>query len=416
MLSPEYIERMTEGAEEIAEKLHTEVLKDIVNRLCRLVENSENLRLGAQSRYQIEVLQEAGYLLTDIRKDIAQATGLEEEEIQSVFEKAGITALAYDKAIYDKVGLPTPNPKYSPVLYRLLQRAYERTNGEWLNYTLSMLRGANDKFIQATDEAYWQIITGTWSSGEVLKKTILRLSQHGVMVTYPSGHTDTLETAVTRALRTAVGQTCGDITAEVAQENGVTCFLTSAHLGARPTHNLWQGQVFWVDWREFARRAQTLPFGKMTFVDAIENGEIPEATPQVKAKYREFCQATDVYSITGLCGINCRHSFSPFFDGLSTNPWEDIDLSGNDERYRLEQQQRAMERRIRKMRRDLDCLEQALSVISDEFTREPIEDEHDSLLQRLRSAMAEYQAFSTANGLPMREERIEIARKTMPVL
>lgn len=55
----------------------------------------------------------------------------------------------------------------------------------------------------------------------------------GVRVYYPSGHSDTLETAALRALRTGISQMSGEITNARMEEMGWDIILVSAHLGAR---------------------------------------------------------------------------------------------------------------------------------------------------------------------------------------
>ena len=81
------------------------------------------------------MLQESGYLLEDIQKEIADKTKKQERELKSAFEEAGIKAIERDDAIYRAVGLsPTPLLQ-SPALLRILERDYNATCGEWRNLT-----------------------------------------------------------------------------------------------------------------------------------------------------------------------------------------------------------------------------------------------------------------------------------------
>ena len=52
----------------------------------------------------------------------------------------------------------------------------------------------------------------------------------------------------------------------------------------------------------------------------------------------------------GLCGVNCRHRFFPYFEG-TTPSFEQYDEEANKKAYDLTQEQRAIERKIRKAKR-----------------------------------------------------------------
>ena len=67
MLDPDYILHVSEGAEEISELLHTEIINRIVERIMVRVGRGEDYLLTATDKWNIEVLQDAGYLMEDIQ-------------------------------------------------------------------------------------------------------------------------------------------------------------------------------------------------------------------------------------------------------------------------------------------------------------------------------------------------------------
>ena len=93
MLTPSYLLHAVEPAEEIAEKLHQDLVNRIVERILLRVQRGDNYILTAADKWQIETMQEAGFLLEDIQKEIAKATGYMEEEIKQAMEDAGVRAL-----------------------------------------------------------------------------------------------------------------------------------------------------------------------------------------------------------------------------------------------------------------------------------------------------------------------------------
>lgn len=89
MLTPEYLLNISEGSEEIAEFLHTDIMNRIIERIMIRLERGEEYILTSVDKWQIETLQEAGFLLEDIKKEIARRTGEQEKEIAEAFEEAG---------------------------------------------------------------------------------------------------------------------------------------------------------------------------------------------------------------------------------------------------------------------------------------------------------------------------------------
>ena len=105
MLTPEYLQRITEGAEEISSSLHRNIMDMIIKRIMARLGRGEEYLLTQTDRWQIQVLQESGELLEDIQKEIADKTKLQQKEIKDAFIDAGITSLKWDDAVYIAAGL-----------------------------------------------------------------------------------------------------------------------------------------------------------------------------------------------------------------------------------------------------------------------------------------------------------------------
>lgn len=116
------------------------------------------------------------------------------------------------------------------------------------------------------------------------------------------------------------------------------CGRQQAHSGARPEHALWQGKVF--------SRSGTHP------------------------KYPDFRSSTGYGTGPGLGGWNCRHSWFPFFEGISDPAYTAAELDEmsakkytyNGEKlteYEAAQKQRAIERNIRRWKREYKAMEAA---------------------------------------------------------
>lgn len=153
MLTPEYLYRITEGAEDIASQLHSNIMQKIIERMMIRIGRGEDYLLTAADKWQIEVLQEAGYLLEDIQKELADKTKKQVKEIQEAMEDAGVQALQWDDKIYQAAGLSPVPLLQSPALMRLMQRNYEATTGEWNNFARTTA-GVIGKYYQWNGQIY----------------------------------------------------------------------------------------------------------------------------------------------------------------------------------------------------------------------------------------------------------------------
>ena len=78
--------------------------------------------------------------------------------------------------------------------------------------------------------------TGAFDYKTAVKQAVDSLADDMPMVTYPSGHTDSIEVAARRAVLTGVNQTTGKLQVARMDEMGCEFVETSAHGGARPSH------------------------------------------------------------------------------------------------------------------------------------------------------------------------------------
>jgi len=393
MLPPDYLARIMEGAEEVASRLHTDILNDVIKRIMIRLDRGDSYVLTATDKWQLETLLESGYLREDIEREIAKRTGLQKKVVRKSFEDAGVRSLKYDDAVYRNAGISTTPLAQSPMLVRTLQIMYERTMGEWENITRTTANEAQKLFIQVCDNAYTQVMSGAKTRSQAVKEAVEKVSKDGVVITYPTGHTDTIEVATARAVRTGITQGAAQITLERMQEMGVDLVLTSSHLGARPTHEPWQGKVFHVDF-------------------SVLSGRLRSADTKTQAgathEYPDLVEATRYGYVDGLCGANCRHSMMPYIEGITKNPFEQFDTEENKKRYDLEQKQREMERKIRKVKREVQGLQTAIDN-ADELTKPGLEQQHQKRAQRLTELNKEYKQFCEDNGLKTRQERLSIA-------
>lgn len=383
MLTPDYLKRVAEGSEAIASSLHNYIIGRLIEAIMIRLGRGEDYLFTSSDRWRIQVLQDAGYLLQDIMQEIAQHTHLQKKEIAEAMEEAEIKAVKYDNSVYASAGITEEALELSPVITRILQRDYAATVGEWSNMTRTTAEAAQSLFISECDNAYHKVMTGAVSYTQAVREAVDIIAQNGVTVKYPTGHRDTIETATARAVRTGIAQAAGDISMERMKEQEWDIILVSAHIGARTgdggqnpgNHLWWQGQFY-------SRTGQDKRYPPFS-VTGYGTGE-------------------------GLSGWNCRHSFGPG-DGVN-NPYKDIETEDNVRLEKLEQRQRALERRIRKTKQMVMGLQTAVDTCNDDALRIELQEELDRksyLLQRQNRA---YNDFCQSNGLRPLADRLRIAK------
>lgn len=386
MLTPEYLYRITEWAEDIASQLHANIIQKIIERMMIRLGRGEDYLLTATDKWQIEVLQEAGYLLEDIQKEIADKTKKQVKEIQEAMEDAGVQALQWDDKIYQAAGLSPVPLLQSPALMRIMQRNYEATAGEWRNFTRTTANEAQRLFINQMDNAYNMVVSGAVSYTEAVRDAINNVSETGMKVNYPSGYKMSVEAATMMIVRTGISQAAAEVSLERMKEMDWDIVLVSAHLGARTgdggmnpgNHLWWQGQFY-------SRTGRT-------------------------KEYPDFKTATGYGTGEGLCGWNCRHSFGPG-DGIN-NPFseKDIAYADNYKIEKLQQRQRTLERRIRDSKRKVQNLQTAVDNCKDEKLKFELQQKLDRKSYTLSQQNKAYKQYCKDNNLKEYAERLKVAK------
>lgn len=382
MLTPEYLYRITEGAEEIASQLHANIMQKIIERMMIRLGRGEDYLLTATDKWQIEVLQDSGYLLEDIQKEISDKTKKQQKEIKEAMEDAGVTALLWDDKIYHNAGLsPTPLSQ-SPNLVRILERNYRATNAEWRNFTRTTALDSQRLFINQIDRAYNMVVSGAVSYTEAVRDVIDNVTETGVKVKYPTGREISIEAATMMIVRTGVSQAAAEVTMQRMRDMKWGIVLVSSHIGARnkgtipENHELWQGQFY--------------------------------SLPEYDNTFHDFYYQTGYGTAVGLCGVNCLHSFGPG-DG-ENNSFEKYDTEENKRVYEMQQRQRLLERRIRDSKRTIQNLQIAIDNSGDDKLKFELQQKLDRKSYTLSQQNKAYKQYCKDNDLKEYAERLRVAR------
>lgn len=329
MLLPSEIDKITDVINSHFVILEDELIGEIADRISKV--GYANI----VSLNQANILNQMGLLNNDIYNRLAKATEKTEDDIKKIMNEAMITSFKRDNIIFSKelVG----DLKISESLMQTLKADVSRLNFDLNNLTGTTAMTTQTQFLDAVNRAHLEVISGAKSYTSAMIDAIDRIGNNGIDVLYPSGHRDKVEVATRRAIMTSVNQTNGELQLQRCQELGWDLVEVSAHYGARPTHAEWQGQVYSL---------------------TGSNG------------YKNFYEETEYGTMLGLCGINCRHTFYPYYEGSKlTYTKKELDEINNKKvwyngkqmtYYQATQYQRYLERSIRKCTRQIEGNKQLL--------------------------------------------------------
>lgn len=376
MLTPDQLEALPRRFVQLWQQVEDDILQDIARRMKSLGELDP---LTPTAIWQAWRLAETRAVRGNTVATLAKYTGKSRAEIKRLLETAGAQTLAADDAVYAAAGLDPPPVNQSPALLNLLNAGYRQTCGTWQNLTATTANTVTGAFEDRLSRAWGLISTGALDYNTAIRRVVDDLVDTMPYITYPSGHTDTLEVAARRAVLTGVNQTCAKLQLARTEEMGCEFVEVTAHEGARPTHAVWQGRVY--------------HHGGAV----VQDGE----------RYEDFETATGYGTGPGLCGWNCRHNFYPFYPGISVRNYTDERLAELDARnipyggglytrYEITQMQRALERRVRKYKRRY-LAEAAAGVDASQSAA------------KLKAARQQLSAFLAETG-----ERLDGARAEVP--
>ena len=374
MLAPDYLDHAPDRLVLLFQQVEDDILRDVARRISKMD------TMTSTANWQLWRYEQTEALRQDVVKKLARYTGKSEAEIRRLMQEAATRAMEAEDKIYYHYGKePTPFAE-NATLQALLNAGYQQTAGTFHNLTATTANTVSGQFEAALDRAHLKVSSGAFDYKSAVKSAVDGLADTMKYVTYPTGHTDTLEVAARRAVLTGVNQTGAKLQVARADEMGVAFFETTAHGGARPSHAEWQG-------RQFHRGGAVDYKGK---------------------HYPDFEADTGYGTGAGLCGWNCRHQFFACFPELGDPPaWTREQLESLNARniewngkkytaYEISQMQRARERNVRRWKKRY-LAEDAAGL-----------DPTDSAV-RLKAARQSLAEFAQATG-----GRVDSARTSVP--
>lgn len=382
MLTPTKLDTLPSSMIDIMAKLEQQIIKDIVRRVVKAN------YLTPTAEWQLYKANQLRMSSADINRIIARSLKKRERAVKELYTDAVKEAINEDAKIYrmaiaqgllseDKAAKLTSYFR-SVALSNAFKQGLKNTNGLMRNLCNSTAAAANKTLSDVLDLAYLKTMSGAFTYQQAIYDAVVSLSNDGIKtVNYASGRTDQVDVAARRAILTGINKTACDMQLDLAKEMDSDLVEVSSHLGARPSHAQWQGKIYSIS-------------GK-------------------SKKYPAFYPSTGYGTGAGLGGWNCRHSFFPYFKGLSQPAnAPDFSKSENLKEYSENQQQRAYERAIRKSKRELAALDEARQNAPDTETRAKLDRQFERRAVTLKNREARLKEFLSVTGKLPDNSRVRV--------
>lgn len=382
MISPAKLDKLPAEVVNLVQELQEEIISDI----CRRISKANFLTPTAE--WELYKANQLNLSYKEVNRRIARRLKVREQTIREICTDSVRQALKEDADIYriaaamgrlpDDTGAKIDRYFRSASFSQLLSKGLKSSKGQLRNLCNSMAAEANRQLSDAMDLAHLKVISGAFSYNDAVYAAVKSLAGKGITrVEYPSGRRDNADVCVRRAVLSSVNKSCCDIQLDLAREVGSNYVEVTAHIGARPSHAEWQGQIY-----------------------SLVRGD---------PKYPYFYDATGYGTGEGLGGWNCRHNFFPYFEGIDT-PYHSPDFTKteNNEYYALTQKQRAYERAVRDSKRQLAALDGARQSAEDSQLRARLDSDFARRSVTLKNREARLDAFIRDNDLQRDNARVRV--------
>lgn len=385
---PSLLEALPEEIAELFRGLEDTLLADICSRL-------KTGTVGETTVLDIKALRSHGIDIKEIEKAISETSGISEKKLKKLLEEVVEKNQQYYNEVITLADVTKPETLVNAADIDAIKR---QTLQEMRNITRTMafvvdagrtILKPKKALTWALDAALLQVQSGAVSYNTAIANATKQLADSGLrMVDYESGRSDQVDVAARRSVMTGVNQINQKYAEQSTEYLETDLVETSAHIGARnignvpENHEMWQGK--WYRWSE---------------------------KPQTSAgEYPDFIETTGYGTGAGLGGWNCRHTFYPVVEGVSEATYSQADLDamkGENRKFKFEgqeydgytatQEQRSIERTIRKLKREETA-----------YNAAGLHDKELAVSIRIKRLSAKYKAFSRAAGLPEQRERMKV--------
>ena len=390
-MNPRLIEEMGNAMGEVYGAVTDRILINLARHFKYISKGGE---ITGSWDYQVKKLAEVGQVTRETEQIILDSLGGADEALRSVLETAILNSLKdVEKPLRDaaKKGLLYGSGFLPPELSANQTQAFQA----YYQQSADKLNLVNTVMLESTQAAYTstvadianriattqsilntgtgELVAGVTSLNSAIRAGVQKMVNNGLTGFIDhGGHHWSPEAYVTMDMRTTLANTGRAAVFERMEDYGDDLYMVSWHDGARPLCYPWQGKII----------SKSNRTGETEDVDGN--------------KHRVYAQSETSYGEpAGLFGINCGHYPMPWIPGYSVVREPQQTEEENAKEYQESQKQRALERKLRAEKRDLEVLK-AQGADPEEIKAQR---------QRVKAASGELDDFCKDTGRARRRNR-----------
>lgn len=195
-------------------------------------------------------------------------------------------------------------------------------------------RAEKQEYIDMLNKAAGKVVTGVEARQAALRECIAEMTEKGIPAfTDSAGRKWTPEAYVNMCIRSTVNNVTAETQFAKMDDHELDLIEVSSHNGARPLCAKDQGKIF-------SRKNRS------------------GYTTDLNGKRVRYCswRSSSYGKPDGILGINCGHHITPFLPGISVQTYFPYDEEENAAQYKKIQEQRRLEREVRKLKRECSSL------------------------------------------------------------
>ena len=323
-VTPHQMDAISSQIQESYQQLEMDILKMFIERL-----KKKGVTQDGVFKWQIERMQELRMINSETIKKASQVAKISKNQLkQMVLANGGVIADDM-KSELDKMGLSASGKNnLDNVLSSLYKEAYQNMNS-YVNagmMTDDINRNvATQAYRNVVNSTLNRVASGLQTFDEAMSSSMYELADNGLNSSFisKSGRTWSQDVYMRQLLSTTAHRTFNDARAEVMKDYNIELMSMSEHVASRESCAQVQGRV----------------------VDMTPDHKHPDYPNVWDYGYREPA---------GVDGINCRHVFFPFIEGVNYVDDPKYTPEEATRNGKIQQTQRANEREIRQSKRKLE--------------------------------------------------------------
>lgn len=275
MLTPTYMKTLSQDLINYYKNLEEDVLIDIARRLG-----------SATAERQTEAIINLGYELKDIQKKVNKYSEDGGVAFQKLIDKSSLKNYDNDMQAYLKGGKKLKKYTDNKAVLKFVEAIKKDSKGEFRNITKTVgVAGKSlDEFYKTKlSQGIINLSSGAFDRKTVIKKIVDEVGKTGLQSIGYANRNMNIKSAVRMCVNSTINRLSSQVGLMNAQDMEQDLMELTSHIGARPTHSVWQGKIVSLSGRAGYLRLDDIGFGQAD----------------------------------GFMGVNCRHNWYPFFEGLS---------------------------------------------------------------------------------------------------